>query len=48
MKILSRHEVREIIRRCLSYKLTLTEIKQTVRAKEKQAMEERNGRYGWN
>ena len=47
MKYLSRYEIREIIRKCLSYNLTLSQIKQTVRAREIRKMEERTGKYGW-
>jgi len=47
MKYLSRYEVREIIKKCFAYNLTLSQIKKTVRVREIREMEERTRKYGW-
>ncbi len=47
MKYLTRYEVREIIKKCLSYGLTLDQIKKTVRVRELRKMEEKTMKYGW-
>ena len=46
-RYLSRWEVRDIIAKCLKLKLTLTEIKQTVKEHERRMKSFATQEYGW-